>query len=94
MILTIAAIAAAAIGAKVALLTFSKVNDWMSRRKVPLGTGQILSEKLAKGEYAVVAGVFSPQGTKIAEKRWRAKELDGTLNEALRKSGGKIVVNF
>jgi len=94
MITTIAAIVAAVIGTRIVVLTFSKVREWMRRRKVPQGTGEIISERLAKGEYAVVGGVFSPQGTLIAQKRWTAKELDDALSEELRKTGGKIVVNL
>jgi hypothetical protein len=92
MIPIIVALAAAALGA--AVLTLSKVQSWMSRRKVPQGTGEIISEKLATGQFSVVSGVFSPEGTQIARKRWTAKELDNSFREALRKGGGKIIVNY
>jgi hypothetical protein len=90
----VAAIIAVVIGTRIAILTFSKVRKWLSRHEVPQGTGEIISERLATGQYSVVCGVFSSQENMVAEKRWTAQNLDGALAEGLRKGGGKIVVRF
>lgn len=92
--LTVIAILTAWGATKVARLTWSAIRDWLSGHKVPQGTGEIIGEKIARGEYAVVANVFSPQGTRITRQKWRAAELDNELAGELQKAGGKIVVKF
>jgi hypothetical protein len=94
MSLILLAVIAIIAGTKVATMTWSAIRNWMSRHRVPQGTGEILRKKLANGEYSVVAGVFSPQRTIVAHKTWTAKALDGELEQNFQKGGGKIVVRF
>jgi hypothetical protein len=91
--LTILAIMAIA-GGSLAVVHWSTIQDWVWGHRVPQGTAEIIRQKLANGDFAVVAGTFSPWGRKIATHTWKAKELDSELEGEFWKAGGKIVVRF
>jgi hypothetical protein len=77
-----------------AVLNWSTVKDWLSAHKVPQGTGKILRQRMASGQYTIVGNVFAKQGTRVSQHTWRARQLDAELEEKFRKAGGKIVVKL
>ena len=73
-ILTI--LAAASVAIIITRLMLSTVLDWFRRNKViNSGYGALIKQRLATGNYKVVAGVFNKLGVKTASQTWEANEL-------------------
>ncbi|MEU6762767.1 hypothetical protein ABZ916_09605 [Streptomyces sp. NPDC046853] len=81
-----------AAGAVLAQVTWDMVDSWISTRAVPGGYAEILSSRLATGDYHVVGGVFTSYGTKTASQTWDGHALDPELVRRLGTSGGVIRV--
>lgn len=79
-------------GAALALVTWDMVDTWIRSRALRGGYAEIISSRLATGDYHVVAGVFSSGGARTATQMWDARALDPELTRRLRTSGGVIRV--
>ncbi|MFD9902989.1 hypothetical protein [Streptomyces sp. NPDC059063] len=82
-----------AAGAVLAQVTWDMVDSWVSAQAMRGGYAEILSNRLATGDYHVVGGVFAPNGVMTATQIWDAHALDPELARRLRTSGGVIRVH-
>ncbi|WP_432176280.1 hypothetical protein [Streptomyces sp. Tue6028] len=81
-----------ATGAVLALLTWDMLDAWISAQAMRGGYAEILSTRLAGGDYHVVSGVFAPNGVRTATRTWDTHALDPELARRLGTSGGVIRV--
>ncbi|GGN48832.1 hypothetical protein GCM10011579_001920 [Streptomyces albiflavescens] len=81
-----------AAGAALSQVTWDMVHTWIHARAMRGGYAEILSERLASGDYHVVGGVFTPFGVRTAAQTWDAHAMDPELVRKLRTSGGVIRV--
>ncbi|MEU5316701.1 hypothetical protein AB0G67_08235 [Streptomyces sp. NPDC021056] len=79
-------------GAALAQVTWDMVDTWIHARALSGGYAEIISSRLASGDYHVVGGVFSAQGVRTATRTWDARGLDPALSRRLEQSGGVIRV--
>ncbi|MEU6254827.1 hypothetical protein [Streptomyces sp. NPDC047043] len=79
-------------GAAIAQVTWDMVDNWIRSRALRGGYAEIISSRLAGGDYHVVAGIFSPYGVRTSMQTWDAQALDPELARRLRTSGGVIRV--
>lgn len=85
-------LASSAAGAALAQVTWDMVDRWIHTRALRGGYAEIISSRLADGEYHVVGGVFSAHGVHTATQAWDARTLDPVLTRRLETSGGVIRV--
>ncbi|MEI5101930.1 hypothetical protein RB200_29675 [Streptomyces sp. PmtG] len=83
----------AAAGAVLAQVTWDMVNGWIHTRALRGGYAEILSERMASGDYCVVGGVFNAHGVRTATQTWQAHALDPELARRLRTQRGVIRVH-
>ena len=63
-------------------LALSKILDWFQNNKTSTSSyGELIKERLASGDYRVVAGIFDKRGIKTANTSWEADELDDDLKQ-------------
>jgi len=63
-------------------LALAVVFDWFEENRTPTTShGELIKEKLANGDYRVVAGVFDRRGVRTAAQAWETDELDDDLKE-------------
>lgn len=79
-------------GAALSQLTWTMVDTWIHSRALRGGYAEIISSRLATGDYHVVAGIFSSYGVRTASQTWDARALDPELARRLSASGGVIRV--
>lgn len=85
---------AAELIAKVGTLVWSTVNGWMNARRLTSGdVGTLVRERLSNGDYKVVCGVFSSDGTLRQKGAWECSEMDSELKSRL-ANGGKITIKL
>jgi hypothetical protein len=65
-----------------ARLTMARIEQWLAAHRVSRGFDAVVRERLKNGNVRVIAGVFDATGTRIAAKRWTAKELDPALERS------------
>ena len=71
----------------IAMLAYESIRDWFSAHKtVTSSHGELVRQKLASGNYRVVAGVFDRRGTRTAEAAWETSKLDDELKEKFGRS--------
>ncbi|WP_210584675.1 hypothetical protein [Streptomyces sp. GESEQ-35] len=85
-------LAGLAAGAVLAQVTWDMVDTWVRGRSLRGGYAEILSSRLASGDYHVVAGIFTSAGVRAADQTWDAHALDPELTRRLATSGGVIRV--
>jgi hypothetical protein len=69
-------------GVVLACLSWNEIETWLNKAKQPDSLfGEIIRERLASGEFRVVANVFSKAQNKTASEEWRAQSLDETLEK-------------
>ena len=74
---------AAAAGLFLVAVTLSTVFDWLNANKTPLTKyGVLMKERLASGNYRVVAGIFNSHDVRTAQSQWETEQLDETLTQA------------
>jgi hypothetical protein len=91
-LLLIAAISAATTA--VTVVTWTAIQDWLDSRRIPGGTGRLIRERLATGQYKVVTGVFDRDGTLRSQATWRGASLDDALTYSFDQGGDVIIVQF
>jgi hypothetical protein len=82
-------IAALAIG--LAALSYAAVKEWIRQKAVKDGYVDLIRQALAGGHYTVIAGAFTPAGTKVAGKTWTNVKMDDALK---RQFGAKNVIRI
>lgn len=89
--------AVALFGAVVAIvdLCIDAVTNWMQSNKVArTDYGRIVGQRLASGNYRVVAGVFSSGDREIASRTWNDAALDNDLRRRLENGNGMAIVSL
>lgn len=67
-------------GAVLAVLAWDEVSNWLNANTDSYSQyGELIKERLANGNYKVVAGVFNKHKNKTATNSWEAEELDSEL---------------
>ncbi|VVJ24864.1 Uncharacterised protein [Amycolatopsis camponoti] len=61
------------------VLSWRTVDSFIMAQPTTSGSAEIIKNRLASGRYQVVAGVFSPLGTKVATRSWEASTLEPLL---------------
>lgn len=63
-------------------LTWSAIQNWMKTHTSASSSHvELIKEKLASGNFRVVAGVFSSSGKCTAKQAWEADKLDDELRK-------------
>lgn len=62
-------------------LALSRVMDWFADNRIGNEYGIMMRERLASGNYRVVAGVFDKHETMTAVQSWEAEALEGDLDQ-------------
>lgn len=63
-------------------LALGEVLGWFDdNTTVSTQYGELIKERLANGNYRVVAGVFDKRGVRTAKNAWETEELDEDLEE-------------
>jgi hypothetical protein len=81
-----------AAGATVLLLSWRTIHSWVLANGVRDGYGAIVADRLANGDYHVVAGIFGPTNNEVLRSTWRANALDEYLVRQLEAGDGVIYV--
>jgi len=84
-------------GAVVAIvdLCIDAVTNWMQSKKLArTDYGRIVGQRLASGNYRVVAGVFSSCDREVASQTWDEATLDRDLSRRLEDGNGMAIVSL
>ncbi len=77
LLIPVAVAAAYALG--LVALSYSAVQAWIKQKSVAHGYVDVIREKLENGHYTVIAGAFSPAGSRVAGKTWTNVKIDDAL---------------
>lgn len=66
----------------IAVACWDDIIEWFKDNKIKSSDyGEMIKQKMDNGNYKVVSGVFSANGTKRTEKVWEAEKLDNELEQ-------------
>lgn len=75
---TIALVAAVVAGAAVVSLSLDSIRSWL-RQRAANRYGDLIKRELSNGNVEVIAIGLTENGTRTAERTWKAKSLDKEL---------------
>jgi hypothetical protein len=75
-----------------AILSWSDISSWFHTNTTRVSQyGEIIKERLASGNYKVVAGIFDKRNNRTANTTWTAREIDESLRNKFTGSNQIVV---